>query len=52
VANSTWEERHTAQYQQLDAVITNAMKCAENNTGQSFSTKFEWSPKLLQALHL
>jgi hypothetical protein len=37
-------------YQNLDASITEFMLYAEKCTGKLFSKKFEWSPKLKQAV--
>lgn len=44
----TWSATDTAQYQQLDKIITEAMLHAERNTGKRVSTRYEWSPELKQ----
>ncbi len=50
VASNSWTAAHTAQYQHLDAIITESMIYAERQTGKTLSKRFEWSPTLKQAV--
>lgn len=45
-----WTESHTADYEKLDIVITQAMLHAESACCRKYTKQFEWSPTLIQAV--
>jgi hypothetical protein len=50
VADKTWTDTQTVEYLALDTVITKAMLYAESKTGRTYTTTYDWSPKLKQAV--
>jgi hypothetical protein len=50
IDNGYWQETHTTAYQTLDDIVTESMLMAERSVSKSFSKKFDWSPKLKQAV--
>jgi hypothetical protein len=49
-SSNTWTPYHTEQYQRVDTKITEIMLSAERKAGRRYSTKFDWSPALKQAV--
>ncbi len=45
-----WTATLTDEYQNTDTLITEAMLYAERKAGRTYSTKFDWSPALTQAV--
>jgi len=48
--NSTWTAADMETFQTLDDTIMQAMLYAEKSTSEKFSTKYDWSPQLQQAV--
>ncbi len=49
-AEGSWSIYLSEEYQKVDKLITEAMIYAERKTGRKYSTKFDWSPALKQAV--
>ncbi len=45
-----WTSHHTEQYQRTDTIVTEVMLSAERKAGRQYSTRFDWSPTLKQAV--
>jgi hypothetical protein len=45
-----WTPSHTEQYQKTDTIIPDCMLRAERKAGRRYSTRFDWSPALKQAV--
>jgi hypothetical protein len=48
--NSQWSSQNTNDYITLDSIITSSMLHAEKVSSRCFSTRFDWSPILQQAV--
>jgi hypothetical protein len=48
--DGTWSVELTEEYQRVDRLYTESMLHAERIAGRKYSTKFDWSPELLQAV--
>ena len=51
IAVEDWTERDRITYEKLDPVITESMIYAESTCAKRYSTKYHWSPLLLQAVY-
>ena len=47
-----WTVEDTITYEKLDTLITEAMTYAEKVCSKRYSTRFQWSPLLLKAVHV
>jgi hypothetical protein len=47
-SNKTWNDTHTLQYKNLDAIITQSMLFAESSCGKCYTKRFEWSPAMIK----
>jgi hypothetical protein len=47
---SQWSSSHTKTYITLDTIVTSSMLHPENKCCISFSTKYDWSPSLKEAV--
>jgi hypothetical protein len=47
-SNKTWNDTHTLQYENLDAIITQSMLFAESSCGKCYTKRFEWSPAMIK----
>ena len=45
-----WTEDHTVQYEKLDTIVTDSMRCAEKAAARKISSTFCWSITLAQAM--
>jgi len=45
-----WTKQHQDSYEKLDRIITEAMRHAEKQSCKKYTSKFAWSPTLVQAV--
>jgi hypothetical protein len=50
VAQETWTTESQVEYEHLDKTITESMLTAERNISKRIITKYQWSPKIKQAV--